>query len=55
MKVNKMNRPNEGIKCLVNTCYYYMDGDRCSAEKIEVTPRNASDSEETDCSTFMRG
>ncbi|HHV59850.1 MAG TPA: DUF1540 domain-containing protein [Clostridiaceae bacterium] len=53
MKVNKMNRPNEGIKCMVNTCHYYMSGDYCSAEKIEVTPRNASDSQDTDCATFI--
>ena len=24
MKVEKMNYPNEGIKCVVNSCYYYM-------------------------------
>ncbi len=52
MKVNKMNRPNEGIKCVVNTCHYYMNGDYCAAERIEVQPRNARDSHETDCATF---
>jgi len=54
MKVNKMQGPNTGIKCVVNTCHYYMDGDHCSAEKIEVQPCNASDSEQTDCATFMK-
>ena len=54
MKVNKMSSPNTGIKCRVNTCYYYMDGDHCTAEKIEVDPQNAANSEETDCSTFMK-
>lgn len=54
MKVNKMQSPNTGIKCVVNTCYYYMNGDHCTAEKIEVQPRDASNSEQTDCATFMK-
>lgn len=53
--VPKMNHPNEGIKCVVNTCYYYMQGDKCSAQKIEVQPMNAHDSQETDCATFTPG
>jgi hypothetical protein len=53
MRVNKMNQPNAGVKCVVNSCYYYMNGDYCAAEKIEVQPRNARDSHETDCATFM--
>lgn len=53
MKATKMNHPNEGIKCVVNTCHYYMNGDHCSADKIEVSPRDASNSGETDCSTFI--
>ena len=52
MRVNKMNHPNSGIKCMVNSCNYYMSGDHCSAEKIEVRPKNASDSQQTDCATF---
>ena len=48
-----MDKPNEGIKCVVNTCGYYMSGDHCSAEVIQVEPRNASDSEQTDCATFI--
>lgn len=47
-----MDHPNQGIRCIVNTCTYYMQGDHCSAEQIEVKPRNASNSQETDCSTF---
>lgn len=49
-----MDKPNEGIKCVVNTCEYYMNGDHCSAEKIHVEPRNATDSNQTDCSTFIQ-
>ena len=52
MKAKKMSQPNTGIKCSVNTCHYYMQGDNCTAEKIQVDPKNAVDSQETDCSTF---
>lgn len=52
MKVEKMNTPNQGIKCVVNTCHYYMSGDHCSASQIEVQPRNAHNTQETDCETF---
>jgi len=59
MPARKMNQPNQGIRCAVNTCHYYMSGDHCSAEKIEVHStnasnlRNASSSQETNCATFM--
>ena len=48
-----MSHPNEGIKCVVNTCHYYMNGDHCSAKMIQVEPRNANDTKETGCATFM--
>lgn len=53
-KVGKMNTPNKGIKCVVNSCHYYMQGDHCAAERIEVQSKNAENSEETDCATFIR-
>ena len=53
MAVRKMGVPNGGIKCIVNTCHYYMEGDGCGAERIEVRPQNASNSEDTDCATFL--
>lgn len=53
MKAKKMDQPNPGIKCVVNTCYYYMNGEHCCADKIEVQPRNANDSNTTDCATFI--
>lgn len=52
-KVEKMVSPNPGIKCVVNTCHYYSNGDHCNASMIEVTPQNASNTEETDCATFI--
>lgn len=53
MSVEKMNKPNEGIKCLVNSCHYYLSGDYCSAQKIEVRGRDSTSSDETDCATFI--
>lgn len=52
MDAKKMNHPNQGIKCIVNSCYYYSQGDHCTADRIEVQPKNAVDSQTTDCATF---
>ena len=49
---DKNSQPLDGVKCVVNTCHYHVMGDLCSANEIEIKPRNASSSEETDCSTF---
>jgi hypothetical protein len=54
MLTRKMDKPNEGIRCVVNTCEYYMNGDHCAAEQIQVEPRNASDSDQSDCATFKK-
>lgn len=40
------------VKCVVNSCEYHQSGDHCTASKIEIQPRNASNSQDTDCSTF---
>lgn len=42
----------EGVKCVVSNCHYHSEGNKCSANKIEIAPKNASTSEETDCNTF---
>lgn len=42
----------DGVKCVVNSCMYHTNGDRCTAKKIEIRPRNASKSDDTDCATF---
>ncbi|NLW21870.1 MAG: DUF1540 domain-containing protein [Tissierellia bacterium] len=55
MGVDKTNQPLEGVKCVVNTCQYYKEGDHCTAAKIEIKPRNATTTEETDCATFKPG
>lgn len=53
MQAKKMDHPNQGIKCVVDSCYFYMRGDHCCADKIEVEPKQAANSEETDCATFI--
>ena len=45
----------EGVKCVVNTCQYYKQGNLCTAGKIEILPKNATSVEETDCGTFKPG
>lgn len=52
MKANKMDHPNGGISCQVSNCQYYMTGNYCSADKIQVTPQHANNTKDTDCSTF---
>jgi hypothetical protein len=52
-RVEKRNTPISGVKCVVNTCHYYTEGDRCSAQQIEIQPRNARKTQETDCATFV--
>lgn len=52
MRIEKTGDHLDGVKCVVNTCYYYKEGDRCSASKIEIQPRNAVNTEQTDCATF---
>jgi hypothetical protein len=47
-----MDTPNPGIKCQVKACYYYLCGDCCTADRIEVLPKDAADSRQTDCGTF---
>lgn len=42
----------QGVKCVVNTCHYNQDGNRCTAGNIEILPRNAASVDETDCGTF---
>jgi hypothetical protein len=53
MSAKKMSHPNEGIKCIVDTCSYYMPGNYCCADKIEVKAIDASTSNQTDCATFI--
>jgi len=52
MSVKKMNSSSDS-KCVVNTYHYYTSGDQCTAEKIEVQSKKASNLKDIDCTTFM--
>jgi hypothetical protein len=54
MQSRKTDRPNPGIRCQVNTCFYYMNGDLCTADRIEVLSRDAHNTDETNCNTFAK-
>lgn len=41
------------VKCVVDTCTYWKQGNHCHAEAIEIQPRNARSVQDTDCGTFM--
>lgn len=53
MQAKKMEVANPGIRCAVDTCHYYMCGDHCCAEQIQVGPKGALGSGDTDCTTFV--
>lgn len=53
-RVPRRNQPLSGVKCTVNSCYYYSQGNYCNAAKIEIQPPGARDTEETDCATFVK-
>lgn len=52
-RVDKTEGHLSGVKCVVNTCHYHVQGDYCSAANIEIQPREASNTDETDCATFI--
>lgn len=54
MQSHRTDHANPGIKCQVNTCQYYMNGDMCCADRIEVMHRNAGNIEDTNCNTFAK-
>lgn len=45
--------PNTRIKCVVDSCEFWDTGNQCVASVIEVQPPHASDTQETDCTTFQ--
>ncbi|MGE5372821.1 MAG: DUF1540 domain-containing protein [Solirubrobacterales bacterium] len=51
--VNKTNEPISRVRCKVDSCHYYKDGDYCLAAQIMVEPPNSATSEDTDCATFV--
>lgn len=53
MRADKSANPINRVKCVVNTCEYYQSGDHCVASHIEIQPPDATDTETTDCATFI--
>jgi hypothetical protein len=49
---SKSSDPINRVKCVVDSCEFWSNGNHCMAKSIEVIPPNASDSQETDCQTF---
>ncbi len=35
MEGKKMENHNPGVKCVVNTCHYYAQGDHCNAQTVQ--------------------
>ena len=52
-RIVKEHDPIGRVKCVVNTCHYYNEGNHCMAEHIEIQPKNAQNTETTDCATFI--
>lgn len=47
----------EDVRCEVENCKFYEDGDICTASAIKVVSHDgveAADTKETDCSTFEK-
>lgn len=51
-RVDRTSRHLSGVKCVVNTCRYYADGNYCNAAEIEIQAPNAHSTQDTDCATF---
>ncbi|MDR3270726.1 MAG: DUF1540 domain-containing protein [Peptococcaceae bacterium] len=50
---SKSNNPLQGVNCCASNCHYWGNGDHCHATSIQVTPPEASGSQDTDCETFL--
>lgn len=46
------NHHLSGVKCVVNTCKFYQQGNYCTAGQIEIQAPNARHTQDTDCATF---
>jgi len=40
------------VTCVVESCRYWSNGNRCDAEDIEVSGREANECQDTNCETF---
>ncbi|MGE5423250.1 MAG: DUF1540 domain-containing protein [Ignavibacteriales bacterium] len=51
-RINRSSSPITRVKCVVDSCEYWKNGNQCLADSIEIKPPSASDSQDTDCNTF---
>ena len=51
-RVSNTNQPISRVKCVVDNCHYWLAGDHCTAQQIEIQPPGAMDTQATDCATF---
>jgi len=51
-RVDRTSHHLSGVKCVVNTCRFYAEGNHCNAQEIEIQAPNAHSTQETDCATF---
>ncbi|EEG78940.1 DUF1540 domain-containing protein [Dethiobacter alkaliphilus] len=51
-RAHKDSSPITRVKCVVDSCEYWDNGNQCLASAIEIQPPQASDTQDTDCATF---
>ncbi len=52
-RISKSNKPIGRVKCVVDSCHFWSSGNHCTAQQIEIQPPGATDTEMTDCATFI--
>jgi hypothetical protein len=52
-RAQKESSPITRVKCVVDNCEFWENGNHCLASAIEVQPPHAGDTQETDCATFQ--
>lgn len=52
-RLSNSNEPIHRVKCVVDSCHFWASGNHCTAQKIEIEPSGAIDTEMTDCATFL--
>lgn len=51
--INNTQNHLSGVKCNVQSCKHYSEGDYCCANQISIAPPNAVSSTETGCMTYQ--
>jgi hypothetical protein len=45
---------NPTVTCIVESCHFWTEGNRCEAERIKVTGFGADECQDTNCATFTK-